>query len=286
MDFGATTDDDIDERAVQRLTANIASSKLPPRTRPLAIEVGESSLCLLFPHLSNGCYPCDVAEAMVALRRRVSEWLDVIEPVYPNLSRGVAAKFVNGLPAIYETLYNDAESIFRRDPAAESLDEVILAYPGFRAIATYRVANQLFDLGVPILPRLLTEWAHTLTGADIHPGARIGRNFVIDHATGVVIGETSVIGNGVTLYQGVTLGAPMVARENRGHKRHPTVEDNVIIYAHATILGGDTIIGHDSIVGGNAWITESVPPFSTVNRQSEVQPRRSRRGSDDVEFHI
>ncbi len=272
---------------IARLTEDCDKACFPPQTRASAVSIGESSLALLFPHLSttSGADGPHIAAAIETLRRQVREFQQLLEPMFPNPDHSVADKFLQQFPAVHQLLRGDAETMYHGDPAAESVDEVILAYPGFRAIATYRVAHELLLLGVPILSRLLSEWAHTLTGVDIHPGAKIGRDFSIDHGTGVVIGETSVIGNRVRLYQGVTLGALAVARELKGAKRHPTVEDNVVIYSHATILGGTTVIGHDSVIGGNAWITESVPSFSVVNRQSDVRPRRS-SGDDAAEFHI
>ena len=276
------------EKLIERLSADREKACFPPQTRSRAVKIGESALALLFPHLANtaGGDECHTVAQAEALHRSLRDFQELLVSIYPNPNRGLADAFMSCLKDVYSILLGDAEATFHGDPAAVSVDEVILAYPGFRAIATFRIAHELYLLGMPILPRLLVEWAHSLTGVDIHPGATIGRNFMIDHATGVVIGETSVIGNGVKLYQGVTLGAHAVSRELRGAKRHPTVENNVVIYAHATILGGETVIGHDSIVGGNAWITESIPPFSTVNRQSEVQPRKSRRGGDAPEFHI
>ncbi|HLK14825.1 MAG TPA: serine O-acetyltransferase EpsC [Fimbriimonadaceae bacterium] len=282
------TSDDRYTPLIERITAK-ATAGFPPQTRSEAVAIGEHVLSLLFPHLASTSTRRDKASLAVQADRlcvALTSFQALIQPLYPFESEGLVDRFIERLPDVYSLLLTDAEAMYSGDPAAESLDEVMLAYPGFRAIATYRVAHELCAAGMPILPRLLTEWAHTLTGVDIHPGAFIGRSFAIDHATGVVIGETSIIGNGVRLYQGVTLGAHAVSRDLIGAKRHPTVEDNVVIYAHATILGGTTVIGHDSIIGGNAWITGSVPPFSTVNRQSEVSTRKSRRGGDAAEFHI
>jgi serine O-acetyltransferase len=189
------------------------------------------------------------------------------------------------LAALRAVILDDADALFYGDPAAKSVDEVILTYPGFYATAVYRIAHCLHQLGYPLLPRLLTEHAHEKTGVDIHPGARIGRRFVIDHGTGVVIGETTVIGNRVKIYQGVTLGAAVVKKEDSDRKRHPTIEDDVVIYAGATILGGDTVVGHDSVIGGNAWLTQSVPPSSVVSRRAEVRTRQ-REGDDGLDFII
>lgn len=168
-----------------------------------------------------------------------------------------------------EKLDKDAIAIEQHDPAAKSLEEVYLAYPGFHAIAVYRLSHELFKLKVPVIPRMMSEYAHSITGTDIHPGATIGESFFIDHATGIVIGETSVIKDNVKIYQGVTLGGIQVKKELATTKRHPTIEDNVVIYANATILGGDIVIGANSIIGANVWITTSVPANSIVTNQME-----------------
>ncbi|MEI6949325.1 serine O-acetyltransferase EpsC [Paraflavisolibacter sp. H34] len=181
------------------------------------------------------------------------------------------ALFFDALPFIYQTLLKDAEAILQSDPAARSLEEVLAAYPGFYATVIYRLSHQLWKQGVSILPRLFSEYAHSKTGIDIHPGAEIGEAFAIDHGTGVVVGETTVIGNHVKLYQGVTLGALNVSKENASTKRHPTIEDNVVIYSGATILGGKTVIGTGCVIGGNVWLTYSVPPNSVVYHKSEIR---------------
>jgi serine O-acetyltransferase len=194
---------------------------------------------------------------------------------------GKALRFMETIPAVRSRLATDVEATLDGDPAASSYDEIIFSYPGILATTVYRLAHQLYKLEVPIIPRIMTEYAHSVTGIDIHPGARIGERFVIDHGTGVVIGETAVIGKNVRLYQGVTLGAlslPEGAGETyRGQKRHPTIEDNVIIYSGATILGGKTEIGEGSVVGGNVWLTESVGPDTTVLLE---KPRLIYRRSD------
>jgi serine O-acetyltransferase len=179
--------------------------------------------------------------------------------------------YVVKLPKVLESLNLDADAIVNCDPASLSVEEVYMAYPGFYAIAIYRLAHELYIKGFPLVPRLMTEYAHRQTGVDINPGARIGRSFFIDHATGVVIGETAVIKDNVKIYQGVTLGALYVAKNLRNTKRHPTIENNVTIYANATILGGDTTIGENSVIGGNAWITTSVPANSTVFHKPEIK---------------
>jgi serine O-acetyltransferase len=176
----------------------------------------------------------------------------------------IVLRFYDALPEVYDTLLLDAASLHQMDPAANSAMEVIITYPGFRATAYYRYAHVLHQVGVEVVPRIITEHAHELTGIDIHPGAQIGHSFAIDHGTGVVIGETAVIGTFVSIYQGVTLGSLSVSKEDRRQKRHPTIGDRVTIYANATILGGETVIGSNSIVGGNTWVTASVPENSKI----------------------
>jgi len=178
-------------------------------------------------------------------------------------------RFLSLIPAVREKLNYDVEAAFEGDPAAKNFDEIILSYPGLFAVTVYRLAHELFHLEVPLIPRIMTEFAHRSTGIDIHPGAHIGDSFFIDHGTGVVIGETSFIGNNVRIYQGVTLGALSFKKDPdgkivRGGKRHPTIEDNVVIYSGATILGGETVIGKNSVIGGNVWLLESVPPSTTI----------------------
>ncbi|CAN5488295.1 hypothetical protein BH10BAC2_BH10BAC2_11800 [soil metagenome] len=182
----------------------------------------------------------------------------------------ITENFFMSLAGIKELLLKDANLILDFDPAAASLEEVILSYPGFYAIMVHRLAHVIYHSKVPLIPRFMSEWAHSKTGIDINPGATIGSPFFIDHGTGVVIGETAVIGNNVKIYQGVTLGAMAVRKEDAQIKRHPTIEDNVIIYAGSTILGGHTTIGHDSIIGGNTWVTQSVPPFSVVYHKNQT----------------
>ncbi|MBK7872185.1 MAG: serine acetyltransferase [Saprospiraceae bacterium] len=197
--------------------------------------------------------------------------LKTIESDLPQPTEAIEEAFLEKLPAVYELLLKDAEAILKGDPAAVSKIEVIRTYPGFFAIAVYRLAHEFQKLGVPLIPRILTEHAHSETGIDIHPAATIGESFCIDHGTGMVIGETVEIGNYVKIYQGVTLGALSVRKEFAKTKRHPTIEDRVVIYSGATILGGDTIIGHDSIIGGNVWIIKSVEPHSRVYYKQEEE---------------
>jgi len=182
-----------------------------------------------------------------------------------------AREFFERIPHIYEVLKTDIQAIIEGDPAAKSEFEVIRAYPGFYAISFYRLAHELHLLEIPLLPRILTEYAHSKTGIDIHPGAQIAEHFFIDHGTGVVIGETTVIGKHVKLYQGVTLGALSVDKTMVNTKRHPTVKDYVVIYSGATILGGNTVIGEHAVIGGNVWLTKSVPAYATVYHKPEIK---------------
>jgi len=200
-----------------------------------------------------------VAEKLAALLR------EVVLPA-PHTPESVTTAFVASLVRLREMIADDVAAAFDGDPAATGYDEIAVAYPSIRALAIHRIAHELYLRQVPLLPRVMSEYAHDRTGIDIHPGARIGRHFFIDHGTGVVIGETTVIGDNVRLYQGVTLGATSLRDSSRlrGVKRHPTVEDDVTIYAGAKILGGETVIGAGSVIGGNVWITESVPPGARV----------------------
>lgn len=194
-----------------------------------------------------------------------------------NTTETLWKSFCEKLPEVLTKLRKDALAINENDPAANSVEEVYLAYPGFYAIAIYRLSHELYKIGLPLIPRLMTECAHTQTGVDINPGAEIGVPFFIDHATGVVIGETTIIKNNVKIYQGVTLGALSVDRNLRKSKRHPSIEDNVTIYANATILGGNTVIGANSIIGGNVWLTSSVPENSIVTHNPQINIKNTIR---------
>jgi len=184
------------------------------------------------------------------------------------LGHQLTVEFLRKLPELRTTLARDIRASMEGDPAAKGYDEIIFSYPGIRAITVYRIAHELHHLNIPLMPRIMTEYAHSRTGIDIHPGAHIGESFFMDHGTGVVIGETCVIGNRVRIYQGVTLGAISLSKTEvkklRSKKRHPSIEDDVIIYANATILGGDTVVGARSVIGGNVWLTHSVPPDTEV----------------------
>lgn len=233
-------------------------------------------LQLLFPHFAETkCVsPIQLDGQLDILAAHLNYLLHPIQSELETSKEHITTAFFEQLPDIYNALLQDARCLYHGDPAATSVDEVIIAYPGFYAIAIYRIAHALHCLGVPVIPRLLSEFAHQRTGIDIHPGAKIGGAFCMDHGTGIVIGETTEIGNCVKLYQGVTLGALSVEKHMALTKRHPTIQDRVIIYAGATILGGDTVVGHDTIIGGNVWLTESVPPSSIVYHQSQIQVRQ------------
>lgn len=221
---------------------------------------------LLYPEQSRKIFTSieHLQEEFKSLENELCEIMNATKACNNCDSERLAEAFFNELPDMYRLLNTDIQAIFTGDPAARSEFEVIRAYPGFFAISFYRMAHALHKYDVPLIPRILTEFAHSKTGIDIHPAAQIDEYFYIDHGTGTVIGETTQIGKHVKLYQGVTLGALSVAKSMADIKRHPTVEDNVVIYSGATILGGDTVIGHDSVIGGNVWLTNSVAPNSTV----------------------
>ena len=252
-----------------------------PRTyRPLVKKTVRAALALLFPHFHGaevGGAPSDVAHDMAELRALLVE---ALTGAGPEPAEVLADRFLAGLPAIRAALLRDAAAILAWDPAAEELDEIILAYPGFFAIAIHRMAHAFYLMRVPVFPRLLAEWAHGFTGIDIHPGAQIGDRFAIDHGTGIVIGESAVIGAGVKIYQGVTLGALSVSKTLAGAKRHPTIEDDVVIYAGATILGGTTVVGAGAVIGGNTWITSSVAARTVVTHHEPMT--RTKSSADEL----
>ena len=246
-------------------------SKLPSKRKVEGII--DSVLGLLFPQHTADVEATEeqLVARLTLLRADLGRMLASVVP--HQHAAPLAARLIEKLPEIHTRLRKDAAAIMEGDPAAESVDEVIAAYPGFVAIAVHRIAHEIHALGVPILPRLLSEAAHARTGIDIHPGAHIGRSLCIDHGTGIVVGETAIIGDDVKLYQGVTLGALSVSKAAACTKRHPTIEDRVVLYANATVLGGDTTVGHDSVIGGNVWLTTSVPPGSFVHHTSQVTVR-------------
>lgn len=245
----------------------LTTTNLPFRVGELIVELSD----LLFPQvrcclryresLPDSTGPCEKTEACDAEAARI------------------LAVFFDRIPAVRELLASDVQAAFDGDPAAKSTDETIFCYPGLFAIGVQRIAHEFFKLNVPLLPRIMTEHAHGVTGIDIHPGAKLGRRLFIDHGTGVVIGETTDIGENVKIYQGVTLGAlaPGFGQLLRGQKRHPKIEDDVTIYAGATILGGDTVIGRGSVIGGNVFITSSVPPLNQVSAEPPKLKYRDRR---------
>jgi serine O-acetyltransferase len=228
---------------------------------------------LLFPEQTKE-YFTSIEEIEIQFKNLELDLRNILLTTYQCKSCNAENKanaFFTAIPLIYKTLKTDIQAIIEGDPAAKSEFEVIRAYPGFYAISFFRIAHHLHTLDIPLLPRILTEYAHSKTGIDIHPAAQIDEYFYIDHGTGVVIGETAQIGKNVKIYQGVTLGALSVEKTLASTKRHPTVEDNVVIYSGATILGGNTVIGHNSIIGGNVWLTKSVPPYSTVYHKPEIK---------------
>ncbi|SMO47025.1 serine O-acetyltransferase [Chryseobacterium rhizoplanae] len=220
-----------------------------------------------------------------ALQETLSEQINAVTGGQDSTEKQVN-QFFESLPNLYDQLVLDAKSIVEFDPAADSLEEVYLAYPGFFATYVYRISHQLWSQKVKIVPRVISEYAHSKTGIDIHPGATIGKSFFIDHGTGIVIGETTVIGNNVKIYQGVTLGALNVSKEKAHQKRHPNIEDDVIIYSGATILGGETTIGRESIIGGNVWITQDVPANSLVYHKSEIKIKDNTSLPESLTFVI
>jgi serine O-acetyltransferase len=295
-----------DERA-----RRISHRYLP--SREAIVEILEAVLDLMYPgyfgrqDLDNENLGAHIGQSVAALapkieqemedclcygRERESARIDVGDCA-PR-ARELTQVFLRRLPDIRKLLLRDVQAAFDGDPAASNLDEVVLAYPGLLAVSVYRIAHALYDLGVPMMARIMTEWAHSKTGCDIHPGAKIGAAFFIDHATGVVIGETTEIGEGVKLYQGVTLGALSFPRDAagqiiRGKKRHPTVESGSTLYANATVLGGQTVVGADSVIGGSVFLTRSVPPRSRVSLKEPELRVATRDGAaepDAIYFDI
>ncbi|NOU58209.1 serine acetyltransferase [Marinifilum sp. JC070] len=256
-------------------------------SRDLSQRFVEEAMNTLFPISARRTKSCCAEESLLYQMESTLKLL--LLPVNFKLNdtiENITQEFMVQLPSVYRALLKDAEAIQKFDPAADTIGEVIIAYPGFFAIMVYRLSNVLYKLGVPTVPRLMSEYAHTKTGIDIHPGATIGESFFIDHGTGVVIGETAIIKNNVKIYQGVTLGALQVKKSLAKKKRHPTVEDNVIIYSSATILGGDTVIGRNSIIGGNVWLTSSVDSNSVVYHKHETKVRTNLDESKIINFQI
>jgi serine O-acetyltransferase len=253
----------------------------------LVAGLADRVVSLLFPDgRGRPRTAAEVEDEFDALHAAFVPVLRPLNDVLPDTPHALCDRFLAQLPAIHESLGLDAAAIEGGDPAAHGLAEVVLAYPGFAALAFHRIAHVLHLEGIPLVPRMIAEVAHGRTGIDIHPGATIGASCCIDHGTGLVIGETAVIGNDVKLYQGVTLGALSVNKDASGVKRHPTIEDHVVIYANATVLGGNTVVGHDSVIGGNVWLTHSVQPYSLVYHQSEVRVRSVADAFEPLDFVI
>ncbi len=243
----------------------------------------------LFPIRSNREY--SLSQTKQRLNELRMDFQKLIIPLESRLHYSVdeiTCRFFDSIPGIYENLLKDAQAFKDFDPASKSVEGIIVYYPGFYSIMVYRLSHELYKLGIPYLCRMISEYAHSKTGIDIHPGAKIGEQFLIDHGTGIVIGETCIIGKNVKIYQGVTLGALMVNKGMASKKRHPTIEDNVVIYAGSTILGGDTIIGRDTVIGGNTWITKSIPPNSVVYHESKSVIRDGKKieGEEPINFVI
>lgn len=279
-------------------TQRIGLMFLPSRSR--IVEIIEQTRQLLFPgfighkRLTRENTRFHVGSCLIRLAEELAEQINHClcsdaaceECRNPDACRhkaqAIVVEFMGRLPKLRQMLALDAQAAYDGDPAAKSVDEVIYSYPGFYAVTVHRIAHELLDLGVSLMPRIMSEHAHSVTGCDIHPGAKIGQSFFIDHATGVVIGETTVIGDNVKIYQGVTLGALSFPKDERGRaikglKRHPTLEDNVTIYANATILGGQTVIGKGVTVGGNTFVTESITAHSTVVGETPKLQVRSKK---------
>lgn len=255
----------LDEGFLAARFAEHEACRACPASRSVARWFDEV-LGLLVPERAERRYR-DAAELRAHaddLRSRLRQLVEVVREDCPERPTVVAERFVEELPTLHARIAEDVAAIENGDPAALSRAEVARTYPGVLAIAAYRVAHALYTLDVPLVPRIISAYAHGATGIDIHPGARIGRSFCIDHGTGVVVGATTVIGDRVKLYQGVTLGGLSVRKADAAVKRHPTIEDDVVIYAGATILGGQTVIGSGSVIGGNVWLTRSVPPGTRV----------------------
>lgn len=228
---------------------------------------------LLFPEKTKDFFPTtdEIEGEFWNLGNELKHILETTDQCKNCETEEKVIQFKDSIEDLYNMLNTDVEAILNGDPAAKSEFEIIRAYPGFQAISFYRIAHLLHKIGVVLIPRILTEYAHSQTGIDIHPAAEIDNYFFIDHGTGVVIGETTHIGKNVKIYQGVTLGALSVDKSLANTKRHPTVEDNVVIYSGATILGGETVIGKNSVIGGNVWLTRSVPANSTVYHKPEIK---------------
>ena len=274
------------EAFIQHVAQAREAHTLPTAIQQRTEEFTRGTLALLFPHFATGDHHSedDVRREVTELGRQLCDLL-IGQGMTSDAAGEICSAFIDGLPELQRELADDAVATYEADPAARSVDEVLLAYPGALALVYYRIAHRLHVMGVELLPRLITECAHRLTGIDIHPGATIGRSLAIDHGTGIVIGETAQIGDHVHLYQGVTIGALSVRKEFASQKRHPTIGDNVTVYANASLLGGETVIGEDSVIGGNVWLTHAVPAGSVVTHAATIQRRRM-KDEPLLEYHI
>ena len=242
---------------------------------------------MIFPVRENmTCEVQDLEESLEKMKERLARLLVPLSHQMSLPAAEVASRFFDEMPGIFDALMDDARAFVDCDPAAENIEEVILCYPGFFALSIHRMSHVLYKLNVPVLPRIISEYAHTKTGIDIHPGATIGRKCFIDHGTGIVIGETANVGDNVKIYQGVTLGALYVKKNLADTKRHPTIGDNVILYAGCTILGGETLIGRDTIVGGNVWLMESVGRGSIVYRENKIRVKEKEYQTHTIDYII
>ncbi|NLR90276.1 MULTISPECIES: serine O-acetyltransferase [Flammeovirga] len=267
--------DNINKDIIAQINEYKCMFQMPSKAK--AEEFVDDLFRFLFPVVSGveqGYYAAELA--LIRLKGKLQELFLPIRDQFEIGCTSATERFFDALPSIHAQLIKDAQAIFEGDPAAKHIEEVILAYPGFFAVFVHRLSHQLYNCQVPIVPRLFSEYAHSKTGIDIHPGATIGNNFCIDHGTGIVIGETCIIGNNVKIYQGVTLGALSVSKDLAKVKRHPTIENNVVIYSGTTILGGETVIGEHAIIGGNVWLTESVPAFAKVYNTASVSVRHKK----------
>ena len=267
------------DKIVEKLSVN--SKRLPIDKLELENTIEVLFHQILFPICAEDC---DTRKDIQCVHKVLIQ--NISNLIKKEDALQIVGSFINELPAFQKKLIVEAECFLTNDPAAKSVEEVVLTYPGFFALTVHRIAHYFNRLKVPIIPRLFSEYAHAKVGIDIHPGASIGNNFFIDHGTGIVIGETTIIANNVKIYQGVTLGALHVSKSLKNKKRHPTIEDNVVIYAGATILGGNTLVGHDSTIGGNVWLTKSVVPYSLVFHTSEVRIRLANDFDDVLNFDI
>jgi len=266
------------------LTSHRESSPCPPPD--MVIQFFDKLVGTLFPEFSANRLEDESAirQMLDELHSEFRSILNKNRDCIRSGEKGIEDRFFNAIPQIRSRLIKDIDAMYMGDPAANSRDEVIRTYPGFYAMTAHRIAHELVSLGVKLIPRIISEHAHRQTGIDIHPAAKIGDNFCIDHGTGIVIGETTEIGSNVKIYQGVTLGALSVKKEDARKKRHPTIEDDVVLYAGASILGGKTVIGKGSTIGGNVWLTQSVPENSKIYYQAKMTNTDGEGETDTITF--